>query len=120
MPKTTKKHPREKAATPRRKLYMKEWMEFLNVSDRDLASRLDTSETTVFRWYDQPRRLDPDKIIQVAEALFIEPADLFRPPGRPSIDGMLREASEKQHEDTADFVKRYILPPEGKKKEEKK
>lgn len=84
---------------PRRRghLYIAEWMEHRGLSDEKLAGRLDVARETVTRWRSQQHRLNPDKIAAIAKALDIEPEELWRPPppsNRPSIDAMLKGASD--------------------------
>lgn len=77
-------------------LYIREWMEHRGLSDETLGNRLETSRTTVFRWRKEQHRLDPGKIAQIASALDCEPEELWRPPGRISIDAMLKDAPDEE------------------------
>ena len=89
----------------RGQLYLREWMEYRGLSDEQLALSLDVERTTVNRWRRFPSRLDPAKMIEIAEALNIEPADLFRPPDRPSLDAMIQGAPEELRQTAADIVR---------------
>jgi transcriptional regulator with XRE-family HTH domain len=78
-------------------LYIAEWMEHRGLGDDKIAAAIGVARETVTRWRNQQHRLNPDKIAQLAEALNIEPAQLWRPPspGRPSVDSMLRDAPDE-------------------------
>jgi len=81
-------------------LFIAEWMEEKEVSDEQLAGRLDppVARETVTRWRNQQHRLNPAKIAAIAAALDIRPQQLWRPPPpdtRPSIDEMLEDASDE-------------------------
>ncbi len=78
-------------------LYIAEWMKERGVSDERLAGRLGVDRVTVTRWRTQQHRLNPEKIKALADALDIEPVVLWHPPepNRPSIDTMLRGASDE-------------------------
>lgn len=82
----------------RQHLYIQEWMQTKGLSDERLAGRLNVARETVTRYRSQQHRLNPDKIKAIADALDIAPEDLWRPPpdpNRPSIDAMLKEASDE-------------------------
>jgi transcriptional regulator with XRE-family HTH domain len=67
-------------------------MEKRGLSDERLAGRLDVERETVNRWRNYPQRLSLPRIEELAEALDLEPADLWRHPDRPSADALLRDA----------------------------
>lgn len=77
--------PAKPAARPAGPLFLTEWMAELGVDDAELARRLKTSATTVWRWQQSPTRLNPLKQAQVARALGI-PAPLlwFHPKAKPT------------------------------------
>lgn len=75
-------------------MYIEEWMKELGWTDETLASKLNTNRVTVYRWRTEQHRLNPQKISAIAEAIGRQPEDLWRLPHRPSIDGMLRDASD--------------------------
>lgn len=87
-------------------LYITEWREHRGLSVEQLAGRLETHRETVWRWENEQHRLNPDKIAGIAEALDIEPAELYRPPHRPSIDAMLSGSSDDLFQTAADIVRR--------------
>ena len=78
-----------------------------DLSFEDLGDRLDTSRTTVWRWAKEQWRLDPGKLEALAEAIGLDsPVDLYRPPGRQSIDGVLGNAPEEVYQATLDVARR--------------
>lgn len=81
-------------------------MEAKGLSDIDLAGRLDTSRTTVWRWRNEQWRLDPAKIAALASAMNLEPVDLYRLPGRESIDAQLKDAPTEVYEAVRDLARR--------------
>lgn len=92
-------------------LYIEEWMAAADprpVSDDELGKRLGVARQTVFRWRKEQWRLDPGKIAAIAEALGIEPEQLWRPPHRPSVDAILKDAPDDVHETAMDIVRRLI------------
>lgn len=92
----------------RRRLYIDEWMAERNLSDEKLGQRLGVARQTVFRWRREQWRLDTEKQILLAEALGIEPEELWRPPSRPSLDAIVKNAPEELQATAADIVRRLV------------
>lgn len=78
---------------PRRptRIFLKEWRELRGLTQEQLAGRLGTTDVTVSRWETGRAKLNTDVMAAIAEALAITPGDLFRDPGRPSADELLRD-----------------------------
>lgn len=76
----------------RQHLYISEHMEAKNLSDIDVGGRLGVSRVTVYRWRTKQRQLNPEKIAALAEAIDVDPRQLWSPPGRPSVDAILQDA----------------------------
>lgn len=76
--------------------YIKEWMVHLGVSDEELANRMGTSRTTVWKRYTEQHRLTPAKVAQIAEALDRHPNELLFPPEVPSLDALAEGATPEQ------------------------
>lgn len=74
------------------KLYLAEWRESRNLTQQQLADRLDTSDVTISRWETGKRRPDDDAKSAIAWVLGIEVVDLYRDPKQPSADALLRGA----------------------------
>lgn len=84
--------PRIGARKPVR-LYLAEWRESRNLTQQQLADRLETSDVTISRWETGKRRPDDDAKSAIAWVLGIEVVDLYRHPERPSADALLRGQS---------------------------
>ena len=89
-------------------LYIEEWMAFRGLSDERLAGRLGVARETVTRYRGQQHRLNPDKIAAIAAALDCEPEDLWRPPSRPSLDAMVKNADDKTRDTAVDMVRLLV------------
>jgi transcriptional regulator with XRE-family HTH domain len=89
-------------------LYIEEWMKALGLTDEKLAERLETNRTTVWRWRSEQKRLNPEKIAAIAQAIGIEPELLWRLPSRPSLDAIVKDASDDMVQKAADVVKILI------------
>lgn len=92
----------------RKHLYIEEWMAHRGLGDEQVAGRLDVARETVTRYRGQQHRLNPDKIAAIAHALDCEPEELWRPPGRPSLDAMVKDATDDLRATAADIVKRLV------------
>lgn len=78
------------------------------LSDEQVAGRLEVARETVTRYRGQQHRLNPDKIAAIAAALDCEPEDLWRPPDRPSLDAMVKDAPADLQATAADIVRRLV------------
>lgn len=79
--------------TKGRKLYIAEWREKRGLTQQQLADRVPTTKGSISRWENAER--DPTKqvIDMLADALGIEPGDLWHHPDRPSPADLLRDAT---------------------------
>lgn len=73
------------------RLFIAEWREEKGLTQQQLGDRLETSDVTVSRWETGKRKPDLDAQAAIAEALNINPADLYRHPVQPSADALLRD-----------------------------
>jgi transcriptional regulator with XRE-family HTH domain len=100
------------ATKPRRHrtahLYIAEWMKERGLGPTALAKRLGVTRETVWRWKEGERRPDPENVAQIASALDLEPEGLYWPPGRPSIDALLRGQPDEMAQMAADIVRRLV------------
>lgn len=88
-------------------LYIEEHMQAKGLSFDDIGGRMDVSRTTVWRWANEQWRLDPGKMEALATAIGLDsPIDLYRPPERPSIDAILKDAPQSVYEATLDVARR--------------
>ena len=92
----------------RRRLFLKEHREAKGLSAEKMAGRLGITRESLYRQEREPWRVNSDKQAQWADALDIEPAALWRLPGVPSIDELLRGQPENVREMAADIVRRLV------------
>jgi hypothetical protein len=87
-------------------LYIEEWMAFRGLNDERMAGRIGVDRVTVTRWRDPEKqhRLNPPKIASIADALDIQPHQLWQPPTRPSLDAMLQDASDEDVQRAASVI----------------
>ena len=81
-------------------------MEARDLSDEKMAGRIGVARETVTRWRKQQHRLNPNKIAAIAEALDLNPADLWQPPqpNRPSVDALMRDAPDELVKQAAEMA----------------
>lgn len=87
-------------------LYIEEWFKERGLNDEKVGNRIGVDRATVFRWRKEQHRLNPEKISALAEALDLEPQELWRPPGRPSLDALVKNSSDDVLNMAFDIVKR--------------
>jgi transcriptional regulator with XRE-family HTH domain len=87
-------------------LYIEEWFKERGLNDEKVGNRIGVDRATVFRWRKEQHRLNPEKIAVLAEALDLEPQELWRPPSRPSLDALVRDSSDEVLNMAFDIVKR--------------
>lgn len=73
-----------------RKRYLAEWREARGLTQAQLAGRLNVADMTVSRWETGKALLNTGVVEAWAEALGIEPEDLWHHPDTPSADSLLR------------------------------
>jgi len=92
----------------RRRLFLKEHREAKGVSAEVMAGRLDIERESVYRLEREPWRVNSEKQAAYAAALDIEPEDLWRPPGTPSLDALISSAPDDLKAMAADIVRRLV------------
>lgn len=86
---------------------MREHRKAKGLSASYMAGRLDLERESLLRLEREAQtRCTPEKQVQYAEALGIEPAALWRPPGEPSIDSLLSDTPEDFRAMIIDTVRR--------------
>jgi transcriptional regulator with XRE-family HTH domain len=73
-----------------RRQYLQQWREARGLTQQQLAERLDTGKDQVSRWESGKRGMSAGVLEALADALLIEPGDIFRDPAQPSADELLR------------------------------
>ena len=92
----------------RPRLFLKEHREAKGISAKIMAGRLGIERESVYRLEREPQRLSADKQAAYAAALGIEPEELWRAPGVPSLDAMVRSSPEDLKIMAADIVRRLV------------
>jgi transcriptional regulator with XRE-family HTH domain len=90
------------------RLYLREHREAQGLSAERMAERLGIGRESLYRLEREPRRLNPEKQAQYADALGIEPAALWRPPGTPSLDSLVAGQPDEVQAMAADIVRRLV------------
>lgn len=96
------------ATNRRAHLFITEHLLAAGLSDQEAGAKLGVNRETVWRWQVEQHRLDPQKILQIADLCGVEPGELWRMPGFRSIDKMLKDATEDQHDMAVDLVERLL------------
>lgn len=92
----------------KRKLYLCEWREHKGLTQEQLGARLGVTGVTVSRWETGKSKLSDPVRDAVAEALGIEPEDLYRHPDRPSADALLRDQPPEVHAQAIAVIRALI------------
>lgn len=81
---------------PRRppRIFLAEWRENRGLTQERLGERVGVEKMTVSRWERGIAALNTNVMQALADALAIEPEDLWRHPDRPSADALLRNQPE--------------------------
>lgn len=74
-----------------RRLFLAEWREHRGLTQEALANRLGTTGMTVSRWERGQVDLNTKVMSGLADALSIEPEDLYHHPDKPSPNALLRD-----------------------------
>lgn len=86
----------------RRRTYLAEWREKRGLTQKQLAGRLETTDMTVSRW---ERGLVTFDYNAVAEALGIEPEDLWHHPDKPTANQLLRDQPPEVQEQAISLIR---------------
>lgn len=76
------------------RLFLKEWREAKGLTQQQIADRIGTDTGQVSRVETGKRKANQSWVFGYASALGITPEQLYRPPGAPSLDDMVRNAPE--------------------------
>jgi transcriptional regulator with XRE-family HTH domain len=92
----------------RRRLFLREHRKAKGVSAEAMAGRLGIERESLLRLERELHRVNSEKQAAYAHALDMEPEDLWRPPGNPSIDAMVHDAPENVRSMVVDIVRRMV------------
>lgn len=95
----------------KRRLFLKEHREAQGISATTMAERLGIERESVYRIERKPWGVNSRKQAEYAHALGLEPEELWRLPGTPSLDAMVSQAPAELRAMAADIVRRLV---EGK------
>lgn len=94
-----------------RKVFLAEWRESKNLSQKQLADRLGCDVMTVSRWELAKVAISTDALAALAEALggdMMEPEDLYHHPDQPSPNQLLRQLTPDDRDHFIRQIKRAI------------
>lgn len=90
-------------------IYLREWRKKKNLRAIDMAERLEIERESYYRLEREPKRINLEEMVELADRLGIEPEQLFSPPDAPeSVDAMIRRVPAEQREMVVDVVKRLV------------
>jgi DNA-binding XRE family transcriptional regulator len=92
----------------KRRLFLQEHRKEKGVSAATMAERMGIERESVYRIERESWRVNSDRQIAYAEALGIEPEDLWRPPSTPSLDAIVKSAPVEVQILAADIVRRLV------------
>lgn len=76
--------------------YIREWMEYKDVSQERLAGRMDVESGTISKLLNGHMRMSDKWLTGIATALDVEVADLFRDPRQPTREELLAGLDDEQ------------------------
>lgn len=94
------------------RVYLREWLDYRNLTAEQLAGRIDTSKSVVSKLETGKQRYNQDWLERIAYALNCEVPDLYRDPNRMTAEDLLRSASPDQYQEVVNFTK-YVLGKTG-------
>lgn len=80
------------------RIYLREWMEFRQITAEQLAGRIETSKSVISKLVNGRQRYNQDWLEAIAYALDCEVAQLYRPPDAPTADELLSQMSPEARE----------------------
>lgn len=97
----------------RSRVFLDEWIARKELSNADIARRLDVDRATVGKWRAKAQRLRLEQLRALADALDISFNDLFHlpppqdaPPPRPSVDAMMKDMPPDMQDAVIDLARR--------------
>lgn len=87
----------DKARRPA-KVYLKEWLEYRDMTAERLADRLDVSKGTISKLMNGKQRYNQDWLEMLAFSLNCDVPDLYRPPEAPTANELLARMTPEAKE----------------------
>lgn len=75
------------------KVYLREWLEYRDMTAERLADRIDASKGTISKLMNGKKRYNQDWLETIAFALNCDVPDLYRPPQAPTANELLAKMS---------------------------
>jgi transcriptional regulator with XRE-family HTH domain len=88
-----------------RRTFLAEWRENRGLTQQQLGDRLGVTDVTVSRWETGRSLLNTNVLAALAEALDMEPQDLYRHPDTPSADELLRDQPPEVREQAINLIR---------------
>jgi transcriptional regulator with XRE-family HTH domain len=91
------------------RLYLKEWREKFELTQEQLAERLETTKGRISKIENGKIRVHPILLDSLAQAFGIDdPLKLLRPPDAPSVDQLLAQATAEQRATAFRLVEAFL------------
>lgn len=93
-------------------VYLREWRKHKKLKAVAMAERLEIERESYYRLEREPQTLSVAEVMELAEAIGIEPKSLWEPPPeagkppRPSLDAIVQDLPSPQVEGFADMLRR--------------
>jgi len=91
-----------------RRLYLREHREAKGISAETMGERLGIERESVYRLENKHWGVSSQKQAAYAAALGLEPEELWRPPGDPTLDAIVSRAPEDVQADIQRLIRRMI------------
>lgn len=91
-----------------RRVYLTEWREAKNLTQKQLAERLGCDVMTISRWELHKVAISTDALAALAEALggdMMEPEDLYHHPDKPTPNQLLRDQPQDIQDQALSIIK---------------
>lgn len=89
-------------------VYLREWRKHLGLKAEAMAERLEIERESYYRLERNPKTLSVGEVIELADAMGIEPGNLWHLPlasREPSVDLMIKDAPADQRELVIDLAR---------------
>lgn len=93
--------------------YFREWREKTGKTQEQVAERIETSKATVSRMEAGKSQYNAGYVQALADALDVEPEQLFFDPARPSVDALLKNATPEQRRQVLAVVETMLRTGTG-------
>jgi transcriptional regulator with XRE-family HTH domain len=88
--------------------YLREWREERKMLQEELAEAVGLTKSAISRYETGERKIHLDLQFRLMVALRIVPAQFFSPPGSPSLDALIGNATPEQRRLAVNLVKAIV------------